>query len=62
MVKCISNIKEKNMIVSEVLKLLEDLPPDAQVMVWQDGERSSIDSVDWWTDDCVDFNVKGEDQ
>jgi hypothetical protein len=25
------------MIVSEVLKLLEDLPPDAQVMVWQDG-------------------------
>ena len=50
------------MLVSEVLKLLEDLPPDAQVMVWQDGERSSIDSVDWWTDDCVDFNVKGEDQ
>jgi hypothetical protein len=27
------------MIVSEVLKLLADLPPDAQVMVWQDGER-----------------------
>jgi hypothetical protein len=41
---------------------LEDLPPDTQVMVWQDGERSSIDSVDWWTDDCVDFNVKGERQ
>jgi hypothetical protein len=39
-----------------------DLPPDTQVMVWQDGERSSIDSVDWWTDDCVDFNVKGERQ
>ena len=51
------------MIVSEVLKLLEDLPPDAQVMVWQDGERSSIDSVDWWTSgDCVDLNVKGERQ
>ena len=45
------------MIVSEVLKLLADLPPDAQVMVWQDGERSPIDSVDWCTDDCVDFNV-----
>jgi hypothetical protein len=29
-------------------------------MVWQDGERSSIESIDWWTDDCVDFNVKGE--
>ena len=54
--------EEKNMIVSELLKLLEDLPPDTQVMVWQDGERSSIDSVDWWTDDCVDFNVKGERQ
>jgi hypothetical protein len=48
------------MIVSEVLKLLADLPPDAQVMVWQDGERLAIDSADWWTDDCVDFNVKGD--
>lgn len=48
------------MIVSELLKLLEDLPPDTQVMVWQDGERLSIDSVDWWTDNCVDLNV-GED-
>ena len=48
------------MLVSEILKLLEDLPPDAQVMVWQDAERSSIDSVDWWTDDCVDLNIKGE--
>jgi hypothetical protein len=46
------------MIVSEVLKLLAELPPDAEVMVWQDGERSSIDSVDWWTDGCVDFNAK----
>ena len=45
------------MIVSEVLKLLEDLPPDAQVMIWQDGERSSIDSVDWWTDGHVDLNT-----
>jgi hypothetical protein len=50
------------MIVSEVLKLLEDLPPDAQVMIWYDGDRLPIDSVDWWTDDCVDFNVKGERQ
>jgi hypothetical protein len=48
------------MLVYEVLKLLQDLPPDAQVMVWQDGERLSIDSVDWWTDDCVDLNIKGE--
>jgi hypothetical protein len=48
------------MLVSEVLKLLEDLPPDAEVMVWQDGERSSIESVDWWNDGCVDFNAKGE--
>ena len=46
------------MIVSEVLKLLAELPPDAEVMVWQDGERSSIDSVDCWTDCCVDFNAK----
>jgi hypothetical protein len=46
------------MRVSEVLKLLEDLPPDTQVMVWQDGERSAIESIDWWTDGCVDFNAK----
>ena len=49
------------MLVSELLKLLEDLPPDTQVMVWQDGERSVIESVDWWTDNCVDLNV-GEQQ
>ena len=48
------------MLVSEVLKLLEDLPTDAEVMVWKDGERLSIESVDWWTDYCVDFNVKIE--
>jgi len=46
------------MIVSEVLKLLEDLPPDTEVMVWHGGERSSIESIDWWTDGCVDFNAK----
>lgn len=46
------------MRVSEVLKLLEDLPPDTEVMVWQDGERSDIESIDWWTDGYVDFNAK----
>jgi len=48
------------MLVAELLKLLEDLPPDTQVMVWQDGERLVIESVDWWDDDHVDLNVKGE--
>ncbi len=50
------------MRVSEVLKLLEKLPPDTEVMLWQDGERSAFESIDWWTDGCVDFNVKGERQ
>jgi len=45
------------MLVSEILKLLEDLPPDTEVTVWQDGERSVIESVDWWADNCVDLNV-----
>ena len=45
------------MLVSEVLKLLEDLPPDTEVMVWQDGERSSIESIDCWTDGHVDLNT-----
>jgi hypothetical protein len=45
------------MLVSEILKLLEDLPPDTEVMVWQGGERSSIESIDWWTENCVDLNV-----
>ncbi len=46
------------MRVSEVLKLLEDLPPDTEVMMWQDGERAAIESIDWWTEGCVDFNAK----
>lgn len=47
------------MKIYELLKLLEDIPPDAEVMLWQDGERSSIESVDWWDDGTVDLNAKG---
>lgn len=48
------------MKAAELLKLLKDIPPDTEVTVWQNGERSSIESVDWWDDGCVDLNVEGE--
>jgi hypothetical protein len=44
------------MKVYELIKELQNLPPDAEVSIWQNGDRYAINMIDWWDDDFVDLN------
>jgi hypothetical protein len=46
------------MKVYELIKELQNqnLPPDAEVSIWQNGDRYAINMIDWWDDAFVDLN------
>jgi hypothetical protein len=44
------------MKVYELIKELQNLPPDVEVSIWQNGDRYAINMIDWWDDDFVDLN------
>ena len=50
------------MKVYELIKELQNLPPDAEVSIWQNGDRYAINMIDWWDDDFVDLNGSGDEQ
>ena len=50
------------MKVYELVKELQNLPPDAEVSIWQNGDRYAINMIDWWDDDFVDLNGSGDEQ
>jgi hypothetical protein len=50
------------MKVYELVKELQNLPPDAEVSIWQNGDRYPINMIDWWDDDFVDLNGSGDEQ
>ena len=41
----------------QLIDALKDLPPDAVVYVWNDGDRYVIQNVDNWDDEHVDLNI-----
>ena len=48
------------MKVYELIKELQNLPPDAEVSIWQNGDRYAINMIDWWDDSFVDLNARAE--
>lgn len=42
----------------QLIDALKDIPPDATVHVWSDGDRYVIETVDNWDKDHVDLNIK----
>ena len=48
------------MKVYELIKELQKLPTDAEVSIWQNGDRYAIDMIDWWDDAFVDLNAEAE--
>lgn len=41
----------------QLIDALKDLPPDAAVHVWNDGDRYVIQNVDNWDGEHVDLNI-----
>jgi hypothetical protein len=50
------------MTAAELIERLSELPPDAVVFGWQDGERFEIESVDYFDEESrsADINLSRE--
>lgn len=43
--------------VQQLIDALKELPPNAAVHVWDDGERYLIRAIDNWDENNVDLNL-----
>lgn len=44
--------------VQQLIDALKELPPNAAVHVWSDGDRYIIQDVDNWDDEHIDLNLQ----
>ena len=53
-------LKGKTMIytVQQLIDALKELPPNAAVHVWSDGDRYIIQDVDNWDDEHIHLNLQ----